>query len=120
MSEMASSVMQLQPGAMQQLHWHTAANEWHYVVQGNVRFTLFGPEKHMATADLGPGGCAYIPANAGHSIKNVGAASCEVISVVDSPQYEEAGLSDWLRQALAHLLANHLAMRRDPSCQLNR
>ena len=28
-SAMAALVTRLQPGAMQQLHWHTAANEWH-------------------------------------------------------------------------------------------
>lgn len=107
---MASSVMRLQPGSMQQLHWHTNANEWHYVVQGKVAFTLFGPDKHLAVAELGPGDCAYIPSNAGHSVKNIGETASEVISVLDTPRYEEAGLSDWLRSAPVHLLANNLAM----------
>lgn len=113
MTAMASLVTQLQPGAMQQLHWHVDANEWHYVVRGRVHFTLFGPDKHLATAELGPGDCAYIPSNAGHCVKNIGPDESEVISVLDSLRYAEAGLSDWLRQAPVHLLANNLAM--DPA-----
>ncbi len=110
LTAMTSLVTQLQPGAMQQLHWHTTANEWHYVVRGKVQFTLLGPDKHLAVAEVGPGDCAYIPANAGHSCKNVGQTASEVISVLDSPHYEEAGLSDWLREAPVHLLANNLGV----------
>lgn len=110
LTTMASLVTQLHPGAMQQLHWHTNANEWHYVVRGKVRFTMFGPDKHLATAELGPGDCAYIPANAGHSVLNLGQDASEIVSVLDTPAYDEASLSDWLRQAPAHLLANNLAL----------
>ena len=109
-TSMSSLVTRLKPGAMQQLHWHTQANEWHYVTQGKVRATLFGPDKHLATAELGPGDCAYVPANCGHNLQNVGTAVSEVVSVLDAPQYAEAGLSDWLRQAPAHLLANNLGL----------
>jgi oxalate decarboxylase len=113
MTAMAGLVTHLQPGAMQQLHWHTEANEWHYVIQGKVRFTLFGADKHLAVAELGPGDCAYIPANCGHTVQNQGENPSEVVSVLDSPRYDEVGLSDWLQQAPAHLLANNLGL--DPA-----
>ena len=103
---MASQVTRLQPGAMQQLHWHTEANEWHYVAEGRARFTLFGADKHLAVADLGPGDCAYVPANCGHTVRTLGDAPAQFLSVLDCPRYTAAGLSEWLRQAPAHLLAN--------------
>lgn len=105
---MAALVTRLQPGAIQQRHWHTAANEWHSVVRGRVRVTLFGTDKHLGTAELGPGDCAYIPANCGHAMRNMGDAPSEVLAVLDTPVYDEAGLSDWLRQAPPHLLSNNL------------
>ncbi len=112
LTAMTGLVTVMQPGAMQSPHWHTDADEWHYVVQGRVRFTLFGPDKHLAVAELGPGGCAYIPANSGHLVRNAGDTPSEVVSVLNGPSYEEAGLSDWLRQAPAHLLTNNLNVDR--------
>ena len=102
----------MQPGAMQPPHWHAAADEWHYVVQGRVRFTLFGPDKHLAVAELGPGDCAYVPANSGHLVRNVGDTGSEVVSVLNGSGYEEATVSDWLRQAPPHLLTNNLDVER--------
>ncbi len=112
MAGMAGVVMVMQPGAMQPPHWHTEADEWHYVVQGRVHFTLFGPDKHVAVAELGPGDCAYIPANSGHLVRNTGDTPSEVVSVLNGPSYEEASISDWLRQAPPHLLTNNLNVDR--------
>jgi oxalate decarboxylase len=109
---MTGLVTVLQPGAMQQPHWHTEADEWHYVVEGRVRFTLFGPDKHLAVAELGPGECAYIPSNSGHLVRNIGDRPSEVVSVLNGLNYEEANMSDWLRQAPAHLLTNNLNVER--------
>jgi oxalate decarboxylase len=55
-------VLKLKPGAMHDPHWHTDANEWHYVLKGHTRITLFAPDKRVAVAELSPGECAYIPA----------------------------------------------------------
>ena len=105
---MAGVVTSMQPGAMQPPHWHTEADEWHYVVQGRVNITMFGPDKHLSVADMGPGDCAYIPANSGHLVRNIGDVPSEVVSVLNGASYEEATISDWIRQAPPHLLANNL------------
>ncbi len=109
-SGMAAVVTRLDPGAMQHLHWHPGANEWHYVSRGQVRISLFAPDKRLAVADLVPGDCAYIPANCGHMVQNTGSTACEMIGVLDSPDYAAASLSDWLHGAPRHLLANNLGM----------
>ncbi len=107
---MTGLVTRLDPGAMQNLHWHPGANEWHYVAKGQVRMSLFAPDKRMAVADLTAGDCAYVPANCGHLVHNTGTAPCEVVSVLDSPDYAAASLSDWLHGAPRHLLANNLGL----------
>lgn len=103
-------VTRLKAGAMHEPHWHTHANEWHYVAKGKVRVTLFAMDKRLATAEMSPGECAYIPRNCGHSIQNIGTEDCELVGVLDSPRYEEASLSDWMKRVPRHVLANNLGL----------
>src|ERR1044072_1917867 len=94
-------------------HWHAHANEWHYVSKGKVRVTLFAMDKRLATAEMSPGDCAYIPRHCGHSIQNIGKEEWELVGVLDSPHYEEATLSDWMKRAPRHLLANNLGLPKE-------
>ena len=110
---MTGSFLRLRAGAMHAPHWHPEANEWQYVLKGQVRFRLFGPDKRMATAELSPGQCAYIPKNCGHSIENTGSEAAEIIGVLDSGSYQESALSDWLASAPRHLLANNFGVPED-------
>ena len=112
LTAMTGVTLLLQPGATQTPHWHSEADEWHYVVQGRARFNLFGPDKHLAVAEIGPGDCAYVPANSGHFLRNVGDQTLEVVSVLNGSSYETSSISDWLRQAPAHLLTNNLRVER--------
>jgi oxalate decarboxylase len=103
-------VLKLRRGAMHEPHWHTDANEWHYVLKGRTRVTLFAPDKRVAVAELSPGECAYIPRNCGHSIQNMGPEDAEIVGVLDSATYHESSLSDWLAKAPRHLLANNFGI----------
>jgi oxalate decarboxylase len=109
-STMTGMVLKLKRGAMHEPHWHTDANEWHYVLKGRTRVTLFAFDKRVAVAELSPGDCAYIPRNCGHSIQNVGTEDAEIVGVLDSGTYRESSLSDWLAKAPRHLLANNFGM----------
>lgn len=109
-STMTGLVLKLKPGAMHEPHWHTNANEWHYVLKGRTRVTLFAFDKRVAVAELSAGECAYIPANCGHSIQNIGSEDAEVIGTLDSGAYHESSLGDWLAKAPRHLLANNFGV----------
>jgi oxalate decarboxylase len=109
-SSMTGLVLRLKPGAMHEPHWHTNANEWHYVLKGGARVTLFAADKRMAVSELSPGDCAYIPANCGHSIQNIGSEDTEIVGVLDSGTYHESSLSDWLSKAPRHVLANNFGL----------
>jgi oxalate decarboxylase len=95
---------------MHEPHWHSNANEWHYVLKGRARVTLFAADKRVAMAELSPGDCAYIPVNCGHSIQNIGTEDTEIVGVLDSGIYHESSLSDWLSKAPRHLLANNFGL----------
>lgn len=107
---MTGLLLRLRHGAMHEPHWHSEANEWHYVLKGRTRVTLFAPDKHLSTAELSAGDCAYIPRGCGHSIQNPGPDDAEIVGVLDSPTYRENTLSDWLAKAPRHLLANNFGM----------
>ncbi|MGX4805758.1 cupin domain-containing protein [Bradyrhizobium guangdongense] len=109
-STMTGTVLKLKPGAMHEPHWHTNANEWHYVLKGRTRVTLFAFDKRVAIADLAAGECAYIPANCGHSIQNIDKDDAEMVGVLDSGTYHESSLGDWLAKAPRHLLANNFGV----------
>lgn len=113
-------VLKLKRGALYEPHWHPDANEWHYVLKGRTRVTLFAPDKRVATAELGPGECAYIPRNAGHSIQSIGTEDAEVVGVLDSPLYRESSLSDWLAKAPRHLIANNLGLSEKAVASFNK
>ncbi|WP_426442595.1 cupin domain-containing protein [Bradyrhizobium genosp. P] len=107
---MTGMLLKLKRGAMHEPHWHPDANEWHYVLTGRTRVTLFAFDKHVSVAELSPGDCAYIPRNCGHSIQNIGTEDAEIVGVLDSGVYRESSLSNWLATAPRHLLANNFGM----------
>jgi len=107
---MTTVVTRLKPGAMHAPHWHPDANEWHYVAKGKTRVTLFATDKRMATAELSPGDCAYIPRGCGHVVQNIGSEDCEIAGVLDNGAYAECALSDWLVNVPRQLHANNLGL----------
>jgi oxalate decarboxylase len=109
-STLTGIVLKLKPGAMHEPHWHADANEWHYVLKGRTRVTLFAFDKRVAVAELSAGDCAYIPSNCGHSIQNIGTEEAEVVGALDSGAYRESSLTDWVSQAPRHLLANNFGV----------
>ena len=104
---MTGTVLRLKPGATQELHWHPNANEWFYVSRGQVKATLFGANKKLATAELASGDCGYFPMGWGHSIEALGTEAAEVVSTLDSGAYQASSPSEWIAKVPRHLLENN-------------
>lgn len=107
-TDMTALIIRLQPGAMQELHWHPNANEWFYVSRGGVRATLFTADKHLAVSELSVGDCGYFPRGWGHSFGAIGSESCEIISTLDSGVFQESSISEWIAKVPRHMLVNNL------------
>ncbi|MCJ2119366.1 cupin domain-containing protein [Methylobacterium sp. J-001] len=103
----------LLPGALHAPHWHPSANEWHFLLEGRTRVTVFEPEKRLATADLKPGDCAYLPRAAAHMIENIGDEPCTFVGVHDSPSHQECSLSQWMTLAPRQVIASNLGLQED-------
>src|SRR5579871_1491060 len=65
-------VLDLEPGALRELHWHPNADEWQYVIEGNISVTMFSSGGRYPTETLEKGDVGYVPQGYGHSVENVG------------------------------------------------
>jgi oxalate decarboxylase len=101
------ALLELQPGAMRELHWHNTADEWQYVFEGQVSVTLFGANGRYRTETLKKGDVGFIPQGYGHSLENVGDKPCRVLIGFNAGIYEEIDLSEWMAGNPVDVLATN-------------
>ena len=89
-------ILDLDPGGLRELHWHPTADEWQYVIDGEVSVTMFGSHGRYRTETLGKGDVGYIPQGYGHSIENIGDKPCRVLIGFNTGVYEAIDLSQWM------------------------
>jgi len=100
-------VLELDPGALRELHWHPNADEWHYVIDGNISVTMFGSHGRYRIETLEKGDVGYIPQGYGHSIENVGSRTCRVLIAFNTGFYETVNLSQWIAGNPVDVLATN-------------
>jgi oxalate decarboxylase len=101
------AILELQPGAVRELHWHPTADEWQYVFEGKVSITLFGASGRHRTEVLDKGDVGYTPQGYGHSLENVSDKPCRVLIGFNSGVYEEIDLSEWIAANPVDVLATN-------------
>lgn len=102
-------ILDLDPGALRELHWHPSADEWHYVIDGDISVSLFGSHGRYRTETLSQGDVGYIPQGYGHSIENVGARGCRILIGFNSGVYETINLSQWIAGNPIDVLATNFS-----------
>lgn len=100
-------ILDLEPGALRELHWHPTADEWHYVIKGNISVTMFGSGGRYRTETLEKGDVGYIPQGYGHSIENVGAEPCRILIGFNTGVYATIDLSQWIAGNPTDVLATN-------------
>lgn len=88
--------MDLQPGAVRELHWHPHADEWQFFVRGKARVGIFGSHARTRTEDFGPGDVGFINQGFGHYIEQIGDEPTELLILFNSGEYQEISLANWL------------------------
>lgn len=106
----AGAVIDLDPGALRELHWHPGSDEWQYVIAGELSVTIFGSGGRFRTARIGPGDVGYIPRGYGHSIENVGTTPARILIGFNTARYEAIGLSQWLAANPPDVIATNLGL----------
>jgi oxalate decarboxylase len=100
-------ILDLEPGALRELHWHPNADEWQYVIDGRMAVTLFGSHGRFRVETLEGGDVGYIPQGYGHSIENVGDKPGRILIGFNSGIYETIDLSQWIAGNPADVLATN-------------
>ena len=88
--------MDLQPGALRELHWHPHADEWQFYVRGRARVGVFGSHSRTRVEEFGPNDIGFVQQGYGHYIEQIGDEPTEVIILFNSGVFEEISLANWL------------------------
>ena len=104
---MTGLILDLEPGALRELHWHPNADEWQYVAEGEISVTMFGAYDRFRRELLQPGDVGYIPQGYGHSIENVGSERSRILIGFNTGIYESIDLSSWIAGNPVDVLATN-------------
>jgi oxalate decarboxylase len=105
--------MRLDPGAIRELHWHSLAAEWAYMLEGRCRATVITPEGQADIADFGVGDTWYFPRGHGHVLQNLGPGPCHFLLVFDNGHFSEFGtfsVTDWINNTPPDILSRNLGL----------
>ena len=103
------AILDLEPGALRELHWHPNADEWQYVIDGDLSVTLFGSHGRFRIEQLHAGDVAYIPQGYGHSIENIGSRPSRMLIGFNTGIYEAIDLSAWIAGNPVDVLATNFS-----------
>ncbi|HLI62143.1 MAG TPA: cupin domain-containing protein [Terriglobales bacterium] len=106
---MTGAVLEMEPGALREFHWHPNAAEWQYVLSGQFNVTLFGSRGRWREENISQGDVAYIPQGFGHSIENTGSDTARILIVFNNGHYQTIDLSQWIAGNPADILATNFS-----------
>jgi oxalate decarboxylase len=109
----AAAIVDVQPGAVRELHWHPTADEWSYWIQGEGRMTAFTGKGSAATFDFRAGDVGYVPVAVGHYIENTGSEPVRFLELFKAPHYADLSLAQWLGLLPPELVRDHLPLSKD-------
>ena len=104
---MTGVILDLEPGALRELHWHPNADEWQYVIEGDLSVTMFGSHGRFRIEQLHHGDVAFIPQGYGHSIENSGSKPSRMLIGFNSGIYQAIDLSAWIAGNPVDVLATN-------------
>jgi oxalate decarboxylase len=104
----AAALVEVEPGAMRELHWHPNADEWQYYIAGRGRMTVFASGGKARTFDYQAGDVGYVPFAMGHYIENTGDQPLRFLELFKSDHFADMSLSQWLALTPPALVQAHL------------
>jgi len=104
----AAALVELQPGAMRELHWHPNNDEWQYYLEGEGRMGVFASSGQARTFDFRAGDVGYVPFAMGHYVENTGDKPLLFLELFKSDHYADISLNQWLASTPPELVRQHL------------
>lgn len=105
----AAAHLDIEPGAMREMHWHPNADEWSFVIRGRARVTVFAAEGNARTFDFVAGDVGIVPRNHGHFIENLSDDEpLEVLEIFRADKFQDFSLFQWMGETPQRLVKDHL------------
>jgi len=105
----AAGHLDIEPGALREMHWHPNADEWSYFIRGRARVTIFASEGKARTFDYMAGDVGVVPANMGHFIENLSDDEpLEVLELFRADKFEDFSLFEWMGETPQRMVADTL------------
>jgi oxalate decarboxylase len=104
----AAALVEIEPGAMRELHWHPNTDEWQYFIEGSGRMTVFASGSRARTFDYRAGDVGYVPFAMGHYVENTGAGPLRFLEMFRSDRFADVSLNQWMALTPPELVRAHL------------
>lgn len=104
------ALVSVDPGAMREMHWHTASDEWTYFIQGRGRLTVYSAPASSRTFDFSAGDVGYVPKPNAHYLENVGSEPLVFLEVLQAPKYSDISVNQWLGLTPKQIVKDHLSV----------
>ena len=105
----AAAHLDIDPGAMREMHWHPNADEWSFFIRGRARVTIFAAEGNARTFDFMAGDVGIVPRNMGHFIENLSDDEpLEVLEIFRADKFQDFSLFQWMGETPQRLVRDHL------------
>jgi len=110
-TDLATLIIDLEPGGMREIHWHPDADELQYYISGKARMTVFDAVNNARTFDFEAGDVGYVPRTLSHYIENIGDEPVRVLNVFHKAKYSDVSLNNWLALMPKDLVTGHLDIK---------
>lgn len=106
--KIAAALVEVEPGAMRELHWHPNNDEWQYYLTGQGRMTVFSGNNTARTFDFRAGDVGYVPFAQWHYVQNTGTETLWFLEMFKSDRFEDVSLNQWMALTPDNLIASNL------------
>jgi oxalate decarboxylase len=107
-STIAAALVELEPGAMRELHWRPNTDEWQYFISGRGRMTVFASGGKARTFDYQAGDVGYVPFAMGHYVENSGEEPLRHLEMFRSSYFADLSANQWMALTPPELVRAHL------------
>lgn len=119
-STIAAALVEVEPGGMRELHWHTNADEWQYYIGGQARMTVFASSGKARTFDFQAGDVGYVPFGMGHYVENTGSQTLRFLEIFRSSSVAAVSLNQWMALTPPELVQAHLNLDQQTLAKLSK
>ena len=108
LTNISALIIELEPGAMREMHWHPDADELQYYLAGEARMTVFDATANARSFNYRAGDVGYVPRTLAHFIENTGSEPVHVINVFNNRHYSDISVNQWMALTPPELIRSHL------------